>query len=601
MKSTNTKSKRGKIQAVTRGEGRGVASGQGGETIAGGARGIASCGASVASADWQAVLGVYTPSVRDTVPDWVFSNRGADWIAGQIVIMAAGRHYAATEGVEAARGESGEPESAPLVASEVYERGEPGRAGIIWRQAERTDGVRQVESEPRTGLRPTGRVTLNSRGMAMNAANFVTEKRSLFGFSGISATALADSASDAIAAGWQAWLEYSYLCGERWTVQTERYIRGEMWAAAHKSITKLGGFCGREAHTVRTESLTGEEAQTSRESIEAWRAKHGGSEPTTAPVEDRREACRFVWRALVASLPVAKGAGSASARRFAKQRAVFIIRMIHGESWERAAILSGFASGKGARESLAKGKVTAQLRLAAGKDWQAIPAIRALAQFARLAGIAAGRAVKAQRALFRLASAGGCAGNSRALQNPGRAGGVHFLPSREVATIESRRMAQNELNEARARLAQAARGLTFAGAACSPGKSVVWQARKLAARSSRAPLVEYRAAVRAVDSSVWRLATAPELNSRQSDKFAESGAAVRESGGGIVTPRAGDWIYSPEAPRWSSAADARAAAVLAARAATKRLRDARKAQAVSFESAFCGLRRKAHKGDKSPA
>jgi len=403
------------------------------EDSARGARGIDPVGAPV-TLDPLAVLGGARTSGAWPVPvavglDLLWPGAGwpgtdTDFIGRAIMAIAGGRAWAAQFAPEREREYF---ETLPAREPERVELDENGNPLVVWSLAVREPAPEQGVSVKRARRvrRKSPVLSIHSSGMAAKAARYVERSGGRVG--SISSTSLDEACADAIGGGWEAWRTWSYVHGDVWTLPAERYVFGECWRAAHKSLTRNGGWTGRKAKghvsAVKSEPLDADSVKIAAASVAAWSAANDGNWPEESIWHERRAGVRFVWRALVHSLPSCRGTAAATARRFARQRAKFVGGLVWGLSVHDSAARAGYASDRAAGEALKTGQVDSRLALAASKHWRKLPYFAGLLRDLRAAGLAAGAAVKANRAAAVLGS--GAYGIAVA---PGAPLGAQFAP-----------------------------------------------------------------------------------------------------------------------------------------------------------------------------
>lgn len=180
-----------------------------------------------------------------------------------------------------------------------------------------------------------------------------------------------------------------------------RWARRTGARAAFKILRRQnnGGTTGEHAdanaHIFSIESVTAEIA--AQDCCQAVRNEAGACELEQDHRARLSAVSDWIWASLVNALPEGRGAGAAQAQRTARQRARFLIRLTWGATLPDAAKLAGYASANAALESLRSGKIMDQLKTAAGRNWSKLPGFIELRARARVAGMRAGKSVRAFR------------------------------------------------------------------------------------------------------------------------------------------------------------------------------------------------------------
>jgi hypothetical protein len=202
-------------------------------------------------------------------------------------------------------------------------------------------------------------VKLTGAGMAARAGRAVQERRGVRP----SDTSLDDGAAAAALALVRAVAEWEYACGVELTAagasapDCRKFLAGRAWRAAFKDIANAEStLSGGNGHWDRDSdgipiALTAGQLEVQRESLESW-ARREPYRDSNAWLDARRSVSSWVWRSIV-PYDRARGAKLKAADN-ARQRARFLIRLVHGASWADAARLSRFADGAAAAKSLAR-------------------------------------------------------------------------------------------------------------------------------------------------------------------------------------------------------------------------------------------------------
>lgn len=244
--------------------------------------------------------------------------------------------------------------------------------------------------------------SLNSGGMASRAARYVWCKRGVEP----SSESIVEAAAAAAGAVWEHWTGLEALLG----VPSFSYQVGGLaavgWRAAFRSLTASArAVNGRHAEAVACVPLDGAAAAVDRESVARWaRVGDDGERPGRADAARRfARRCAVDWLAGV--LGAARGGRGGQA---ARAQVTLLAWIVCGADWARAAAAARFASPLAAVESFRAGKVWHRLEAAAvGRQTERE---RALVRALRVAGLAAGAAVKVQRERASGAGARGVAG-----------------------------------------------------------------------------------------------------------------------------------------------------------------------------------------------
>jgi hypothetical protein len=130
------------------------------------------------------------------------------------------------------------------------------------------------------------------------------------------------------------------------------HLAGCAWRAAFRSLTddaaaESGPTAGRQAAEQPggvSLALTAGQIASQRASLEAW-ARGERNLVESHEAETVRALSSWVWRSLVPPPVAGAGANGERERAGARQRARFLIRLIHGATWADAARLAGYRSG----------------------------------------------------------------------------------------------------------------------------------------------------------------------------------------------------------------------------------------------------------------
>jgi hypothetical protein len=267
-------------------------------------------------------------------------------------------------------------------------------------------------------------LNLNGGGCAARAARWLWKRRAVRGQGEggamPSSTSIEAAAADAAGAMWQTLSRRRGVVPAHW--ERSRFVAllwRVGWRAAKASISATG-FTGDNSAMPSTVPLDAGELAIEARSLQTW-ADNSGVPIETTDVTARRAVNSFLWRSLV-PMGRARGGAAATARKAAIQRARFLIRLNHGQGVPDASRLAGYESPRAALEAMRKAKVIETLKQAAGAGWRKLPGLASLAERARLAGAAAGRAVKRARAVASLARAGGAMGYASSVRRVWRNG-----------------------------------------------------------------------------------------------------------------------------------------------------------------------------------
>lgn len=314
-----------------------------------------------------------------------------------------------------------------------------------------------------------------------------------------SATSVQDAASDALGAMWARVSSKRGIRPGHW--ERPRFLKllwRVGWRAAYKSLVEFASpVSGRSSEVDKLQFVPLSEVQldVEREGLQTW-SQQAAVRPPSARESARETAARWVWSVLVSSIK-GKGAGPSQARRTAAQRARVLIRLLHGQSFDDAARLSGFASGRAAVESFRSGQVWAKLGDACGDHWERMPEVRHLKARARVTGKRAGRIIKVQRARAAGMLAKGVAGSAPVQRRTSRA--VVLAVTTDGGTVQDytcTRQAE-EQTERRPCLIQSGAARKWQRAIDARGRAMV------AAKQARRLLVQHRAGLKAA----WRKAS----------------------------------------------------------------------------------------------
>jgi hypothetical protein len=195
-----------------------------------------------------------------------------------------------------------------------------------------------------------------------------------------------DAASDAASAMFQSVRQWHKVRPEHWTgTRLVPYLFRIGWRAAFQSITSTGFTGDKASQSASLVPLESAGLEMERKGLEHW-AQSNGFRPLSARDEARQGVACFVWRTIM------NGTGTGTqAKRAARARARFIMRLVYGDTIADAASFAGFASARAALKSIQGGKIFDTLRAAAKSNWQAVPNLARLASRARTAGLMAGK------------------------------------------------------------------------------------------------------------------------------------------------------------------------------------------------------------------